>query len=35
MRFSQARLLVDDFGAAFRFYRDTLELGAAFGDEQR
>jgi catechol 2,3-dioxygenase-like lactoylglutathione lyase family enzyme len=33
MRFSQARLLVDDFGAAFRFYRDTLGLGAASGDE--
>jgi len=33
MRFSQARLLVDDFAAAFRFYRDTLGLGAAFGDE--
>ena len=26
MRFSQARLLVDDFAAAFRFYRDTLGL---------
>jgi lactoylglutathione lyase len=33
MRFSQARLLVDDFGAAFRFYRDTLGLTAAFGEE--
>jgi predicted enzyme related to lactoylglutathione lyase len=33
MRFSQARLLVDDFGAAFRFYRDTLGFGTAFGDE--
>jgi predicted enzyme related to lactoylglutathione lyase len=33
MRFSQARLLVDDFAAAFRFYRDTLGLGTAFGDE--
>jgi catechol 2,3-dioxygenase-like lactoylglutathione lyase family enzyme len=33
MRFSQARLLVDDFGAAFRFYRDTLGLGTAFGEE--
>ena len=26
MRFSQVRLLVDDFGAAFRFYRDVLGL---------
>ena len=33
MRFSQARLLVDDFAAAFRFYRDTLGLRAASGDE--
>ena len=33
MRFSQARLLVDDFAEAFRFYRDTLGLGTAFGDE--
>jgi catechol 2,3-dioxygenase-like lactoylglutathione lyase family enzyme len=33
MRFSQARLLVDDFGAAVRFYRDTLGLTAASGDE--
>jgi len=33
MRFSQARLLVDDFAAAFRFYGDTLGLGPAFGDE--
>ena len=33
MRFSQVRLLVDDFGAAFRFYRDTLGLTAASGDE--
>jgi len=33
MKFSQARLLVDDFGAAFRFYRDVLGLGAGFGDE--
>jgi catechol 2,3-dioxygenase-like lactoylglutathione lyase family enzyme len=33
MRFSQARLLVDDFATAFRFYGDTLGLGAAFGDE--
>ena len=33
MKFSQVRLLVDDFGAAFRFYRDELGLGAGFGDE--
>ena len=33
MRFSQARLLVDDFAEAFRFYRDTLGLGVASGDE--
>ncbi len=33
MRFSQARLLVDDFAAAFRFYRDTLGFADAFGDE--
>jgi len=33
MRFSQARLLVDDFAEAFRFYRDTLGFGAGFGDD--
>ena len=33
MRFSQARLLVDDFGATFRFYRDALGLGTASGHE--
>ena len=33
MKFSQVRLLVDDFGAAFRFYRDTLGFDASFGDE--
>jgi len=33
MRFSQARLLVDDFGAAFQFYRDELGLEPSFGDE--
>ncbi len=33
MKFSQVRLLVDDFGAAFRFYRDELGLEAGFGDE--
>jgi predicted enzyme related to lactoylglutathione lyase len=33
MKFSQVRLLVDDFGTAFRFYRDELGLEASFGDE--
>ena|SRR5215208_6273169 len=33
MRFSQVRLLVDDFGAAFRFYRDALGLEPSSGDE--
>jgi lactoylglutathione lyase len=33
MKFSQVRLLVDDFGAAFRFYRDTLGFDVSFGDE--
>jgi len=33
MRFSQARLLVDDFAGAFRFYRDTLGFEAASGDD--
>jgi lactoylglutathione lyase len=33
MRFSQVRLLVDDFAAAFGFYGDTLGLTASFGDE--
>ena len=33
MRFSQARLLVDDFAASFRFYRETLGLAGASGDE--
>ena len=33
MRFSQARLLVDDFAASFGFYRDTLGLAVGFGDE--
>jgi catechol 2,3-dioxygenase-like lactoylglutathione lyase family enzyme len=32
VRFSQVRLLVDDFDAAFRFYRDVLGLEARFGD---
>ena len=33
MKFSQVRLLVDDFGAAFRFYRDELGLEVGSGDE--
>ena len=33
MRFSQARLLVDDFSSAFAFYRDTLGLSVSSGDE--
>ena len=33
MKFSQVRLLVDDFGEAFRFYRDTLGLKVGFGAE--
>ena len=33
MRLTHVRLLVDDFGAAFRFYRDTLGLEPSFGDE--
>jgi lactoylglutathione lyase len=33
VKLSQVRLLVDDFGAAFRFYRDELGLEAGFGDE--
>jgi catechol 2,3-dioxygenase-like lactoylglutathione lyase family enzyme len=33
MKLSRARLLVDDFGAAFRFYRDELGLTPSFGDE--
>jgi catechol 2,3-dioxygenase-like lactoylglutathione lyase family enzyme len=33
MRFSQVRLLVDDPGEAFRFYRDDLGLTPAWGEE--
>jgi catechol 2,3-dioxygenase-like lactoylglutathione lyase family enzyme len=33
VKFSQVRLLVDDFGEAFRFYRDALGLAVGFGDE--
>jgi predicted enzyme related to lactoylglutathione lyase len=33
VKLSQVRLLVDDFPAAFRFYRDVLGLEPTFGDE--
>ena len=33
MRLTHVRLLVDEFGASFRFYRDVLGLEASFGDE--
>jgi lactoylglutathione lyase len=33
MKFSQARLLVEDFPAAFRFYREVLGVEPSFGDE--
>ena len=33
MKFSQVRLLVDDFGIAFRFYRDAVGLAVSSGDE--
>jgi lactoylglutathione lyase len=33
VKLSQVRLLVDDFGAAFRFYRDVLGLETSFGEE--
>jgi catechol 2,3-dioxygenase-like lactoylglutathione lyase family enzyme len=33
VRLSQVRLLVDDFGEAFRFYRDELGLAPGFGSE--
>jgi lactoylglutathione lyase len=32
VNFSQVRLLVDDYGAAFRFYTNVLGLEAGFGD---
>ncbi|MDQ3821955.1 MAG: VOC family protein [Actinomycetota bacterium] len=34
MHLTHVRLLVDDFGAAFRFYRDVLGLEPSFGDEE-
>ena len=33
MKLTHVRLLVDDFGTAFRFYRDTLGLECTYGDE--
>ncbi|HVM16667.1 MAG TPA: VOC family protein [Gaiellaceae bacterium] len=33
MRLTHARLLVDDFGACFRFYRDVLGLEPTWGEE--
>ena len=33
MKLSQVRLLVDDFPACFRFYRDVLGLEPTFGAE--
>jgi lactoylglutathione lyase len=33
VKLSQVRLLVEDFPACFRFYREVLGLEAGFGDE--
>jgi lactoylglutathione lyase len=33
VRLTHVRLLVDDFGTAFRFYREVLGLEPSFGDE--
>jgi lactoylglutathione lyase len=33
VKFSQVRLLVDNFGESFRFYRDVLGLETSFGEE--
>jgi lactoylglutathione lyase len=33
VRLTHVRLLVDDYGACFRFYRDMLGLEPTFGDE--
>jgi catechol 2,3-dioxygenase-like lactoylglutathione lyase family enzyme len=33
VKLTHVRLLVDDYGEAFRFYRDTLGLECTFGDE--
>ena len=34
MKLTFVRLLVDDFGACFRFYRDVMGFPATFGDEE-
>ena len=34
MKLSQVRLLVDDFGESFRFYRDVLGLQTSFGEDE-
>jgi lactoylglutathione lyase len=33
VKLTHVRLLVDDYDAVFRFYRDTLGLECTFGDE--
>ena len=33
MKLTHVRLLVDDYGACFRFYRDVVGLPVTFGDE--
>jgi catechol 2,3-dioxygenase-like lactoylglutathione lyase family enzyme len=33
VKLTHVRLLVEDFGEAYRFYRDTLGLKTTFGDE--
>jgi catechol 2,3-dioxygenase-like lactoylglutathione lyase family enzyme len=33
VRLAQIRVLADDYGACFRFYRDVLGLPQGFGDE--
>ena len=34
MKLTYVRLLVDDFGSCFRFYRDVMGFRATFGDEE-
>jgi lactoylglutathione lyase len=34
LKLSQVRLLVDDFAAAFRFYRDVLGLETTFAEDE-
>jgi catechol 2,3-dioxygenase-like lactoylglutathione lyase family enzyme len=34
MKLSFVRLLVDDYGACFRFYRDVMGFPVTFGDEE-